>query len=104
MKRNFTRREVEAAEQARRLYVIMGTPSGLTFERAIRQGLVLNNPVTVQDYRNALQIYGEDLGVLKGKTVRTKPEHVKIKIDDGAICKQIGIILSADIMYFTGLV
>jgi hypothetical protein len=103
IKRNFTKREVEAAEQARRLYVIMGRPSGQTFERVIRQGLVLNNPVTIHDYRNALQIYGEDLGVLKGKTVRTKPEHVKIEIESMTPCKQIGIILSADIMYFTGL-
>jgi hypothetical protein len=103
IKRNFTKREVEAAEQARRLCVIMGRPSGQTFVRVIRQGLVLNNPVTIQDYRNALQIYGEDLGVLKGKTVRTKPEHVKIEIDSVTPCKQIGIILSADIMYFTGL-
>jgi hypothetical protein len=68
IKRNFMKKEVEAAGEARRLYVIMGRPSQKVFEEMIKKGKLINNPVTVQDYRNAMKIYGEDLGVLKGKT------------------------------------
>jgi hypothetical protein len=35
----------------------------------------------IQDYKKALNIYGEDLGVLKGKTVHQKQSHVKIEAD-----------------------
>jgi hypothetical protein len=102
MKRNFTKREIEGAEEVRRLYVIVGRPARRTFEEMIRKGRLLNNPVTVQDYRNALQIYGEDFGVLKGKTTRQKPEHIQVDISVEPP-KEKHIILSVDIMYFTGL-
>jgi hypothetical protein len=48
---------------------------------------MLNNPVQLQDYYNALNIYGEDLGVLKGKTVRKKPDHVQINLNEPECCK-----------------
>jgi hypothetical protein len=35
----------------------------------IQRGKSVNKPVIIQDYQNALQIYGENMGVLKGKTV-----------------------------------
>jgi hypothetical protein len=69
LKRNFTKGEIEKADNARRLYVIVGRPSQRNFEDMIRRGKLVNNTVTIQYYRNALQIYGEDLGVLKGKTI-----------------------------------
>ncbi len=70
--RNYTRREVEAAENARRLYVIVGRPSKRTFENMLKNGMLMNNPITVKDCKNALNIYCEDLGVLKRKTVQKK--------------------------------
>jgi hypothetical protein len=102
IKRNLSRREIEAAEAARRLFVIVGRPSRKAFEDLIKRGRLRNNPVTIQDYRNALQLYGEDLGVLKGKTTRTKPEHITV---DTTLAhpRQRDIILSVDIMYFTGI-
>jgi hypothetical protein len=48
----------------------------------IKTGRILNNPITVQDYRNALTLYGVDLGVLKGKTTRKKPDHIQVEIRD----------------------
>lgn len=77
IKRNFMKKELEKADQARRLYVIVGRPSRKAFEEMIKAGKIINNAVTVQDYRNALEIYGIDLGILKGKTFRSKPEEIK---------------------------
>jgi hypothetical protein len=81
VKRNFTKRELENAEEARRLYVIMGRPSQKIFEKMITSGKLINS-VTVQDSRNAITIYGTDLGVLKGKTTRRKTEHVSFDINE----------------------
>ncbi len=103
IKRNFTRRELDAVEEARRLYVIVGRPSKKTFEDMLQRGWIMNNPVTITDFRNALMIYGEDLGVLKGKTVRKKTSHVKVETETRNEMKTKEIILSVDLMYVLGL-
>jgi hypothetical protein len=101
--RNFTKREIEGAEAARRLYVIVERPGKKTFEHMVRSGLLLNNPITIQDYKNARVIYGEDLGVLKGKTVKQKQSHVKIEVEHKPKMKHEKMILAIDLLYFTGL-
>ena len=65
LQRNYTRREKEGADRARRLYVIVGRPSSDAFKDMLNKGLILNNPVTVSDYKNAESIYGKDLGTIK---------------------------------------
>ncbi len=66
IKRNFTKKEIEKVDETRRLDVIVGRPSRKAFEEMIKMGRIVNNKITTQDYWNAIQIYGEDLGVLKG--------------------------------------
>lgn len=72
IKRNDMKKEIEQADKARRLYAIVGHLSREMFEMIIKKGRLLNNPVTITDFRNAEKIYGKDLGALKGKTVRQK--------------------------------
>jgi hypothetical protein len=79
LKRNFTKREITAADVARRLYVTLGRPSQDSFENIIHRGQILNNPITISDYRNALTIHGKNLGSIKGKTIRSKPHHVQVE-------------------------
>jgi hypothetical protein len=98
LQRKYTRRGVEGADKARRLYVIVGRPSNDTFKMMLEKGLVLNNPVTVTDYENALSIYGNDLGVIKGKTVRNKSDHVPVNLS----CfpkEKMNLVLSVYIMH-----
>ena len=102
IQRNYSPRELEGANNARRLYVIMGRPSEETFKLTLKKGLVLNNPVTVTDYENAVTIYGKDLGAIKGKNVRKKPEHVKVNVDCFPREKKV-LILLVDIMYVMGM-
>ncbi len=101
IQRNFTKKEIEQAESARRLYVIIGRPSPKVFEEMIKGGKIINNTVTIQDYRNAIMMYGEDLGAIKGKTTRTKPEPIKVHLEETPQPKNI--VLSIDVMFFTGL-
>jgi hypothetical protein len=79
----------------------MGRPSQNAFGDKIRSGKLLNNSITVQDSRNSIQIYGVDLGVLKGKTTKNKTGHISFDIMERP--KPMNIILSIDVMYFTGL-
>jgi len=103
MRRNFMKKELKQAEEARRLYVMMGRPSVHDFANMIKKGKILNNPVSMDDYKIAETIYGKDLGVIKGKTVRTKPNPVMIDIDT-AVKERYNIVLAVDIMQFTGLI
>jgi hypothetical protein len=103
LRRNFTKKELKQAETARRLYVMMGKPSINDFASMIKKGKILNNPVSMDDYKTAETIYGKDLGVIKGKTVRMKPNPVMIDIET-AVREKYNIILAVDIMQFTSLV
>lgn len=75
----FTRREVAKADAARELYIKLARPGLQNYLAMIRRGSIDNCPVTVQDVERAEVIYGKDLGDLRGKTTRTKPEAVVIK-------------------------
>jgi hypothetical protein len=64
----------------------------------------MNNPVTVTYYQNAMRIYGKDLGSIKGKTTRTKPQHVQVEIECSSFPeKKKDIVLLVNIMNFTGI-
>ena len=98
LQRNYTRREREGADRARRLYVIVGRPSSETFKDVLNKGLILNNPATENNYRNAISIHGKDLGTIKGKTIRSKPEHVLVNLS--SIPKERrNLVLSVDLMH-----
>jgi hypothetical protein len=77
-KRNYMKRELDGVEKASRMYVTLGRSSENIFESIAKKGKTLNNPVTVTDYRNAIKIYGKDLGSIKGKTTRKKTQHVQV--------------------------
>jgi len=61
------------------MYVTLGRPLQGVFESIICKGSIINNPVTIIDYQNALRLNGKDLGSIKGKTTRTKPQHVQVE-------------------------
>lgn len=72
----FTPREVEAADQARILYRKLGRPSQKNFENFLSKNMLMNCPVTVQDARRAISIYGPDVATLKGNTTVGHPALV----------------------------
>ena len=71
-KQAHTRREIERADRARALYKMIGRPSEQEFVDILQKNLIRNCPVTVDDAKRALQIYGPDTATLKGKTVKKK--------------------------------
>ena len=69
----FTPRQVEQAKLARKIYHALGTPSVKDFKAIITMNAIKNLPITLKDVDLAEQIFGPDIGALKGKTTRSKP-------------------------------
>lgn len=67
----------------------------------LKRGKLFNANITSQDYRNAIQIYGKDLGDIKGKTTQKTPDHIPVNVLEKP--KAINLTLSVDVMYFTGM-
>ena len=67
-KKNYTNNDYLHALRARELQVTMGQPSTATFVEALKSNGLLNCQVTPADVKAAEQIFGPDIGSLKGKT------------------------------------
>ena len=70
-KRLFSRREIEAADEARALCRKLGRPGDDDFIRLLANNNIQNCPVTPADAKRATIIYGPDIATLKGKTTRS---------------------------------
>ena len=101
-----TRHEIGKANEARRLQGMIGNPTEREFEGMVREKLIANCPVTVQDVHNANRIFGPDLANLRGKTTRKKPEHVRVdyaEIPRDIVDMHKYVTLVADVMFVNGL-
>jgi hypothetical protein len=67
----FTQREVRAADNSQALYRKIGRPGEEEFQDLLRKNFIQNCPVTVDDAKRALMIYGPGIATLKGKTTRS---------------------------------
>ena len=68
----------------------------------IKNNLILNCPVTLDDIERASKIYGANIVGLKGKTVRTKPDPVisdYIAVPEDVLQANRNVTFSADIMF-----
>ena len=73
----FTRRELIAADAARTLFRKLNRPGEAAFHHILQHNLIRNCPVTVDDAKRALLIYGPDVPSLKGKTTKqSAPPHI----------------------------
>jgi hypothetical protein len=80
-KSNFTRTEVEGADRARELYRKMGMPGYTYFFHLLQTNYIHNCPLTTDDAKRALQIYGPEVATIKGKTTRQSPVSITHKIN-----------------------
>jgi hypothetical protein len=74
----YTRKEYVRAEKARELQITIGCPSTKDLLNIINNNLLNNFPVNRADVIAANNIFGADLGSLKGKTTREKVSPVNL--------------------------
>ncbi len=101
-----TKHDIAKAKKARRLQGMVGNPTDREFNGMVREKLITNCPITVQDVENANTIFGPDLANLRGETIRTKPEHVRIEyvqIPRDFVELHKYVTLMADVMFVNGL-
>jgi len=101
-KARYTERAFRQALLARRLQNIIGRPSTRDFSKIVEGNMLRNCPVTKADILAAEDIFGPNLGSLKGKTGRTKSDHVPSLVADlpyNIIKTHRNVILGFDIMF-----
>ena len=102
----FTNRQIERAKLTRKIYHALGTPSINDFKMIVTTNAIKNLPITLDDIKTAEMIFGQDIGMLKGKTVRKKPFPVAtdyLEIPKELINNHQDVTLCIDIMYINGL-
>ncbi len=65
----------------------------------MRDGHVLNCPYTVADVNRAEEIFGKDLGAIRGRTVRETPKAVRIDTSSVFKHEDKKVILAADLAF-----
>jgi hypothetical protein len=88
------------------LYHSLGTPSIKYFKAILTMNLIRNVPVTLDNIKLAEQIFGTDIGALKGKTTRAKPAPVVsdyINIPSKLFNNHQEVVLCMDGMSINGL-
>ena len=104
----YTKRQVEAADGARKLYRLMGRPGMARFLEALKESHILNCPITVDDAKRAEHIYGKDVAFLKGKTTARAPkDHVAdvalIALPPELLSLHPKVTLCFDLFYVLGM-
>ena len=101
-KKNYTHNDYLRARRALELQVAMGRPITAVFVEALKNSGILNCPVTPADVEAAEQIFGPDIGSLKGKTMRRNPPIVDSPITSvpaNTLERYRNVTLCVDIMY-----
>ncbi len=101
----YTKYSIEKVQEARHLQGMIGNHTEHDFVGMVHEKLTANSPVTICNIQNANQIFGPNLANLRGKTTRTKPEHVradyeKIPREFMELHKYVTIV--ADVMFVNG--
>ncbi|KAL7578765.1 hypothetical protein ACA910_015995 [Epithemia clementina (nom. ined.)] len=73
----YSQADYERAVGARQLQVTLGRPNSRYLASLLDRQLIPNCPYTSSNIRAADDIFGPELGILKGKTTRQAPERVE---------------------------
>ena len=78
-KEYFTQNEIEGADRVRELQQQLDWPADQYMIEQLQHNRIINCPVTPDDVKRAIAIYGRVIPILKGKMVHKTPKHIKTK-------------------------
>ena len=79
-KSKYTNADYSCACLARKIQKMIGRPSTRTFIKVVENNLLPNCPITQKDIAAAEDIFGPDVGSLKGKTTWRAPDKVRMQV------------------------
>jgi hypothetical protein len=100
-----TKREILKAKEARRAQAMLGNPSEKDYQGMVRSNLIANCPFSLSDVTNAQAIFGPDLVIVRGKTVRQTPTPVVgdyVAVPCSLVDANKVITLAADVFFVDG--
>ena len=104
----YSKRAVRQARMAKRLSELLRFLSKVDLEVMVTYNFLRDCPMTVNNYIRDLDIYGVDLGAVKGKTVRHNPGHVRpeiiIPMPNGVLTNHGSDTLCMDIFFVDQLI
>jgi hypothetical protein len=103
----YSTRPYSQAVLARKIQRITGRPSTQAFIKILNSNSLPNSPVTYHDVIAAEDIFGPDIGSLKGKTVRKTFDIVvtnRIAMLPEIYEKYGKVTITADIMHVNGMI
>ena len=80
--RSYSDLDIRRAKKARKLQEILGFPSTKALLKMIDNNMIKNCPVTRRDMLMAEDMFGVNTNIVKGKTVRRRPGHVREDISN----------------------
>ena len=102
---SYSKHDVKRAEAVRALQAKIGRPTTRELMAILDQKLITNCPYTSKDVQIAEKIFGPDIGSLKGKTVRSRPN--KVHTDETKECaipaEYRDVTLGMDVMHVNGV-
>ena len=106
-KDQFSKGEVDRARTAMELHKSLGYPSYREFFRLIQKRYINNCPVTVDDAKLAIHIFGPSRAMIKGKTTSKRSSRIKVqdRIDIPLSIKERhrDVTLGMDFLYINGI-
>ena len=105
-KKLYSKRQVAGAEKAKNLYKVITYPSIRDYKHVVQSNQIKNCPVTIEDIKIWLKIFGDNVHALKGKSTRRKPRVVVndyVEIPKEFIEAHKGVILFVDVLYIDGV-
>ncbi len=73
----FTKRQIHSANQVRNLQAGLAFPSDSDMTWALQSNMIKDCPLTATDMKTATTVWGRNIAMLKGKTVRMAPPVVQ---------------------------
>jgi hypothetical protein len=107
-KEKFTKRQIDAANEARKLYHMMGRPGLARFYESLSNNHIINCPITVDDAKHAKFIYGKDVAFLKGKATASPAnahldDYEPVALPSEILSLHPKVTLCCDMFYVLGL-
>ena len=102
----YSKKQIKMADVARKLQQNMGFPGNEVFKRIIQNNLIKNCPITVEDFKMALKIYGTSESILKCRM--TAPSQTSHHVVTASIPQELknihkNIQFYVDLCYINGL-